>query len=83
MIHRRLYYALKEYNNIIQATNIRQPLAEATAELTYQKAISLLPGGEKELAERLRKYKQQRTFRWNRADAEWRDRQQEMKESEQ
>jgi hypothetical protein len=79
----KVVISLHEYNSIIQYTNIRQPLAEETAELTYHKAISLLSGGEKELEERLRKYKQQRTFRWNRADAEWRDRQQEMKDSQQ
>jgi LicD family len=78
---RRVVVPLQDYNHIIQHAGIESPLAKETAALTYQAAYDNFEGGEETFVRQLQAYKRQRTFRWNRADAEWRYEQQERQET--
>lgn len=71
---RKVVLPLSEYNRIVSEAGILPPLAETFADETFQNVCK--DYGDSFL-EDYRKYRSERTWRWNRADAEWRFEQQE------
>jgi hypothetical protein len=75
---RKVVLPLCEYNRILAGAGIRPPVAESSADVTFQKVCT--ENGDTFLDD-YRKYRSQRTFRWNKADAEWRYEQSETLET--
>eukprot|EP00980_Cylindrotheca_fusiformis_P009841 scaffold2177_cov115-Cylindrotheca_fusiformis.AAC.6 len=66
---RKVVVPLDKYNEIVSAAGIQPPMAESSADLTYQKFCRDFGA---EFFVEYKRYRSQRTFRWNRADADWR-----------
>lgn len=69
---RKVMVPLPNYNDVVANVGIVPPVAESSAELTYQKFCKEYGNN---FFDAYKKYRSQRTFRWNRADAAWRDEQ--------
>mmetsp|Transcript_22921 Transcript_22921/g.52511 ORF Transcript_22921/g.52511 Transcript_22921/m.52511 type:complete len:279 (-) Transcript_22921:69-905(-) len=74
---RKVVLSLSEYEAIVKEANVLPPEAEASAEETFCKFCR---NDVESFLERYRKYRSDRTWRWNRADAEWRFEEQEKLE---
>lgn len=79
---RRTVLKLNSYNQMIQNSGIHPPIADMTAEETYRRAFSNFEGGEQEFVNQMKRYRHERALRWNRADAEYRYEQEELKVKE-
>jgi hypothetical protein len=66
---RKVVVPLSKYNTILSEAGIVPPVAESSADETFQR-IGREYGDE--FFVEYKKYRSQRTFRWNQADAEWR-----------
>mmetsp|Transcript_17454 Transcript_17454/g.42429 ORF Transcript_17454/g.42429 Transcript_17454/m.42429 type:complete len:331 (+) Transcript_17454:78-1070(+) len=92
---RKVVLPLEVYNKIVSEAGICPPQAKATADLTFRKLCreynsnndnTVGDGGVAEedkdhpFLKDYEKYRTQRTWRWNRSDAEWRDQKQQQEE---
>ena len=90
---RKVVLPLEAYNRIVSEAGIRPPQAEATADLTFRKLCQEYDNisdvdsravagedGDHPFIVDYQKYRSQRTWRWNRSDAEWRDQQQQQED---
>jgi hypothetical protein len=75
---RKVTMSLAEYNHIVKQAGVyyNNPLlAEESSKETFQK-FQTEHNAQQDYFERFKKYKSERTWRWNQSDAEWRYRQQ-------
>jgi hypothetical protein len=73
---RRAVLPLDDYNKIVSQAQVFPPTAESTAEQSFEKFCSEY--GATTFLDEYKRYRSQRTIRWNKADADWRY-EQEMK----